>query len=162
VDAYTQALAWLARRELSAAQVRTRLARRGENDAAIEDAITRLTRERALDDRRVATAYARSAVTLKARGRTRIHHDIEALGIDRDLARAAVDDVFSEIDETALLETALTRRWPPVGAPDQRTLRRIYQALVQQGFSADKVMAALRARHSGFMEQRFMEQGIDE
>jgi regulatory protein len=152
VDAYTQALAWLARRELSAAQVRARLARRGIEDAAIDDAITRLTRERALDDRRVATAYARSAVTLKGRSRTRIRRDIEALGIDRDLARAVVDDVFGEVDETALLEKALIRRWPRVGAPDQRTLRRIYRALLHQGFPADQVRAAFRARRTGVEE----------
>jgi regulatory protein len=145
-DAYTQGLAWLARRELSEAQIRTRLAKRGVDDAAIDEAIDRLKQERALDDRRVAAAFARSAVNLKGRGRARIRRDIEALGIDRDLARAAVDEVFGEIDEAALLDKALTRRWPRVGAPDQRALHRIYRALLQQGFPADKVLAALRAR----------------
>jgi regulatory protein len=157
VDAYTQALAWLGRRELSAAQVRTRLARRGIDDVAIDDAVTRLTREHALDDRRVATAYARSAATRKRRGRTRIQREIEALGIDRNLARDAVDEIFNEIDEAALLEEALTRRWPSVGAPDQRTLQRMYRALLQQGFPDDRVRAALRARCTGFTERRIEE-----
>jgi regulatory protein len=148
-DAYTQALAWLARRELSEAQLRTRLTKRGLEDADIEDAIARLKAERALDDRRVAAAYARTAVSLKGRGRTRIRRDIEALGINRDLARAAVDDVFGEIDESALLEKALTRRWPRAGLPDERTRHRIYRALLQQGFPAENVLAAIRARRAG-------------
>ncbi len=154
MDIYTQALAWLARRELSEAQVRARLARRGIDDGAINDVITRLTREHAVDDRRVATAYARSTVTRKRRGRTRIQREIEALGIDRNVARDAVDEIFGEIDETVLLEEALARRWPSVAAPDQRTLQRIYRALLQQGFPDDKVRAALRARRSGSTEHR--------
>jgi regulatory protein len=149
-DAYTQALAWLARRELSESQIRARLAKRGADEADIDDAIDRLKQDKSLDDRRVATAYARSAVNLKGRGRARIRRDIEALGIDRDLARAAVDEVFGEgeVDESDLLDKALTRRWPRIGAPDERMLHRIYRALLQQGFPADKIVTALRARRA--------------
>jgi regulatory protein len=152
VDAYIQALTWLARRELSEAQVRTRLARRGAAGEAIDEAVARLKQERALDDRRVAVAFARSAVTLKGRGRDRIRRDIEALGIDRALARAAIDEVFGEVDESALLDRALARRWPRTGAPDQRALHRIYRFLLQQGFPPDKVLNAFRARRAALDE----------
>jgi regulatory protein len=149
VEAYTQALAWLARRELSEAQLRSRLARRGVEEDAIDEAIARLKRDRSLDDRRVALAYARSAVTLKGRGRDRIRRDIEALGIDRALARSATDEVFGEVDESALLDRALARRWPRNGAPpDQRALQRIYRFLLQQGFPPDKVLSAFRERRA--------------
>lgn len=152
VDAYIQALSWLARRELSEAQVRTRLGRRGVEETEIDAAVDRLRRERALDDHRVAVAAARSAVTLKGRGPARVRRDVEALGIDRALARAAVDEVFGEVDQTSLLERALTRRWPRVGVPDRRVVHRIYRALLQQGFPPDQVMAALRARRAGIEE----------
>ena len=152
MDAYIQALSWLGRRELSTSQIRSRLARRGIDADEIEAAVERLTRERALDDRRVALAFARSAVTLKGRGPARVRRDIEALGIDRDLARAAVDEVFGEVDQASLLDKALTRRWPREGTPDQRTIHRIYRGLLQQGFPPDQVMAALRARRAGFDE----------
>ncbi len=149
MDAYTQALAWLARRELSESQLRSRLARRGVEEDEIDDAIARLKRDRSLDDRRVALAYARSAVTLKGRGRARIRRDIEALGIDRALARSATDEVFGEVDESALLDRAIARRWPRAGAvPDQRALQRIYRFLLQQGFPPDKVLTAFRARRA--------------
>lgn len=152
MDAYTQALSWLARRELSESQVRSRLARRGVAAEDIDDAVDRLRRDRALDDRRVALAAARSAVTLKGRGPARVRRDVEALGIDRALARAAVEEVFGEVDQASLLDRALTRRWPRVGVPDQRVLHRIYRALLQQGFPPDQVMAALRARRAGIEE----------
>jgi regulatory protein len=159
VDAYTQALTWLARRELSERQVRERLARREFDDESIDAAVTRLKAERALDDRRVALACARSAVRLKGRGRERVRRAVEALGISRDLARAAVDEVFGEIDESALIERALTKRWPrgaagaAAGASadspvtlDRREIQRIYQALIRQGFPADRVLQAIKAR----------------
>jgi regulatory protein len=159
VDAYTQALSWLARRELSERQVRERLARREFDDESIDAAVTRLKAERALDDRRVALACARSAVRLKGRGRERVRRAVEALGISRDLARAAVDEVFGEIDESALIERALTKRWPrgaagaAAGASadspvtlDRREIQRIYQALIRQGFPADRVLQAIKAR----------------
>jgi regulatory protein len=163
VDAYTQALTWLARRELSERQVRERLARREFDDESIDAAVTRLKAERALDDRRVALACARSAVRLKGRGRDRVRRSIESLGISRDLARAAVDEVFTEIDESALIARALDKRWPRAIAAstnkssdsadspttiDRRELQRIYQALVRQGFPADRVMEAIRSRRT--------------
>jgi regulatory protein len=171
VDAYTQALTWLARRELSERQVRERLARREFDEESIDNAVARLKTERALDDRRVALACARSAVRLKGRGRARVQRSVESLGIPRDLARAAVDEVFGEIDESALIERALNKRWPrtpasagdssdsagstgSTGSPtlDRRDVHRIYQALVRQGFPADRVMQAIRSRSSRHTE----------
>ena len=157
MDAYTQALTWLARRELSERQVRERLARREFDEESIDAAVSRLKTERALDDRRVALACARSAVRLKGRGRERVRRSIESLGISRDLARAAVDEVFTEIDESALIARALEKRWPRVtAAPDRDAIRRetqrIYHALLRQGFPADRVMQAIRRRSSGHIE----------
>ena len=159
MDAYTQALTWLARRELSERQVRDRLSKREYDDDAIDEAVARLRTERALDDRRVALASARSAVRLKGRGRERVRRAVESLGISRDLARAAVDEVFTEIDESALIARALDKRWPrpaaattgtstdsEPAAPDRREIQRIYHSLLRQGFPADRVMQAIRAR----------------
>ena len=148
MDAYVQALTWLARRELSERQVRERLARRGVVDEEIEAAVTRLIHERAIDDRRVALACARSAVRLKGRGRERVRRAVEAMGIARDVARAAVDEVFAEVDEASLIERALTKRWPKVGEPDRREVQRIYAALIRQGFPADRVLQAIRLRRT--------------
>lgn len=155
MDAYTQGLAWLARRELSERQLRDRLTRRGMDEAEIDAAIDRLRRERALDDRRVAAAYARTAVRIKGRGRDRVRREIEALGVTRELAKEAIDEVFAEVDETALLDRALgkqLKQWrlrksaQDAPAPDRRDVHRIYVALVRQGFPADRVRQALRQR----------------
>jgi len=144
---YLIGLQLLARRELSEAQLRQRLARRGCASDEIDSAIARLLAERALDDRRVATAIANTETRVRGRGRLRVKRQIEAAGISAPLAQAAVDAVFSELDADALLTAALERRLR--GRPrieDDREFQRLYRYLLTQGFDSDRVLAVLRGR----------------
>jgi len=148
-NAYITGLQWLARRELSEAQVRQRLARRGYALDEIEAAIARLLEERALDDKRVATAIANTQTRVRGRGRLRVKRQIEAAGISASLAQDAVDAAFSDIDSDALLAAALDRRLQGRAAiADDREFQRLYRYLVTQGFDSDRVLAALRSRRA--------------
>jgi regulatory protein len=145
--AYVAGLRLLARRELSEAQVRQRLARRGYQEDEVEAAVARLLEERALDDRRVASAIAHTETRVRGRGRLRVKRQIEAAGISGPLAQEAVDAVFAELDSDELLATALEKRLR--GRPaiaDDREFQRLYRFLITQGFDADRVVAALRSR----------------
>ena len=155
-DAYVTALRMLARRELSEAQVRTRLARREFASGVIDEAIERLQAVRALDDRRTALACARTEANVKRHGRLRALRAVEALGIDRGLAREAVAEVFGDVDEDALIAQALDRklRHPPARKASAKpavpveaaVVRRLYRYLLSQGFDAGRVNAAIRSR----------------
>ncbi len=148
LSAYQTAVRLLARRELSTGQLRDRLAQRELPPSEIEAAITRLTRERAVDDARTALAYARRAAEVKLRGQSRARREIEALGIDPATARRAVAEVFDEVDEESVLERAIAKRLDgPIR--DRAQLRRLYQALLRQGFPPDRVAAALGTRAQG-------------
>ena len=137
----------LARRELSEAQLRARLVRRQLDPADIDEAVSRLLRERALDDRRVALACARTEARVRRRGRARVVRQIEALGIARDVAAAAVAEVFAEIDEHALLEQALERRLRGgASLDDDATFRRVHRYLIAQGFDPAQVSNLLSSR----------------
>jgi len=147
--AYVAGLRLLGRRELSEAQVRQRLARRGYTEDEIEAAVARLLEERALDDRRVAAAIAHTETRVRGRGRLRVKRQIEAAGISTPLAQDAVDAVFSEIDGDQLLAAALEKRLR--GRPaiaDDREFQRLYRFLITQGFDTDRVVALLRSRRS--------------
>jgi regulatory protein len=144
--AYVAGLTMLARRELSEAQVRQRLARRGYEDGEIDDAVARLRRERALDDRRTALACARTEVRVKQRGRARVMRQVEALGIPRRLAREAVTEVFGDVDEARLLEQALDRRLRHGSIADAAAARRVRRYLMVQGFDPAAIASALRKR----------------
>jgi regulatory protein len=146
-DAYVTALRMLARRELSEAQVRTRLARREFESEDIDSAVARLREEQALDDRRTALACARTEAHVKRHGRRRALRTVESLGIDRGLARDAVAEVFGEIDEDALIRSALDRRLRAGAAiEDDAVARRMHRYLLAQGFDAGRAQAAIRRR----------------
>jgi regulatory protein len=145
--AWAAAVRMLARRELSAAQVRERLARRGWTEAAIEPALARLAASGTLDDARVALACARTRSGVKRQGRDRVLREIQALGVAREVARAAVDEVFGALDEGDLLKVALEKRLRPgMVLSDPAVQRRLYAALGRQGFDAHAVGRAIRER----------------
>ena len=133
----------LARRELSEAQLRTRLTRKEFSPDAIDEAVTRLRRDGAVNDQRTALACARTEALVKRRGRLRVLRQVESLGIDRSVARAAVAEVFADVDEDAAISSAIDRRLRSGSAAD---LRRVQQYLLRQGFDAGKVNAAIRNR----------------
>lgn len=137
----------LARRELCEAQVRTRLARRQFEPDDIDAAVARLQGERALDDRRTALACARTEAHVKRHGRLRALRQLETIGIARDVARAAIADVFGELDEHLLIEQALDRRLRHGGSIEEAAVVwRVHRYLLAQGFDAARVHAAIRSR----------------
>ena len=145
--AYVAGLTLLARRELAEAQLRTRLARRKFDQDDVDSAVVRLRLEGALDDRRTALACARTEVRLRHHGRARVLRHIEALGIARDVAREAVAEVFTDLDETELLEQALDRRLRRgLGLNDPLVVQRMHRYLVGQGFDPSAVTGLLRRR----------------
>jgi regulatory protein len=147
--AYLTALQQLARRELSEAQLRQRLSRRGFTPEDIDSTIDRLRQDGSLDDARVAAAIARSQLSMKKRGARRVRREIEAAGITSALAERAVAEVYAEVDADALMAAAIDRRLGTRRLDDDREMARLYRYLVGQGFDADRAMTALRARRRG-------------
>jgi len=145
--AYADALRWLARRELSEAQVRDRLTRRGHASNLIDAALVRLRNEHAIDDSRTAEAIARKELDIKRHGKERIRRQIERAGISSASARRAVDAAFEGLDENALLEASLAKRLRAgEGVQDDAQFQRLYRYLVGQGFDPDQVIRTLKAR----------------
>ena len=69
--------------------------------------------------------------------------------MSRSTARAAVDEVFGELDEEALLAAALDRRLRRglmIEGPTE--FARLYRYLIGQGFDPDRVVQTLDRRRS--------------
>lgn len=136
----------LGRRELSETQLRTRLLRRGCPVEAVDEALERLTKDRTVDDTRVARAAARLEAGIRKRGPARVRQRLQALGLDADIVDQAVQETFSDIDENALLDEALGRRLRgrDVQSLDERERARLVRGLVGQGFAPGQVLGRLR------------------
>ena len=148
MDAYTTALRLLSRRELSSTQLRDRLARRKFPSHEIEDVVRRLTGDGTLDDRRVAVTSARLQAAIRRRGRRRVLQHLQQLGISAATAKVVIEEVFGELDESALLDHAIERRLKGANPRtlDGPALARVVRSLVGQGFEAGQVYARLRKK----------------
>ena len=145
-DAYLTGLRLLAGRELSEAQLRTRLERREFESGDVDAALARLRQEGALDDLRTARACARTEAHVKRHGRRRALRQMQAFGIAPGIAQQAVAEVFADLDEDELLARALEKRLRGSASIDNATARRVQRYLLAQGFEAARVNAALRQR----------------
>lgn len=145
-DAYITALTMLSARELSEAQLRTRLKRREMDAGEIDEAIARLKADRTLNDRRTALAIARMESAIKHRGRSRVLQKIRQAGIADQTAEDAVREVFEEVNESDLLERAFTRRMrgKSVKELDDKGRARIIRGLAAQGFTLDAILKRLK------------------
>jgi regulatory protein len=146
-SAYLDGLRLLGRRELSVSQLRARLLDREHPAEEVDAAVAHLLETRALDDGRVARAFARTAAKVKGRGRLRVMRELHGMGIAKEVAAEALAEVFAELDERALITKALDRKLrgrPRIASPGENA--RLYQFLMRQGFSPAAVVAALRQR----------------
>ena len=144
-SAYLDGLRLLSRRELSVADLRARLLDREHPAGEVDAAIAHLLETRALDDRRVARAFARTSASLKGRGRLRVMRELSQMGIAKDVAGEALSEVFGDLDERSLVARALQKKMR--GKPRVMTRAenaRLYQYLMRQGFSPAAIVEALR------------------
>lgn len=143
--AYIDALQMLGRRELSERQLRDRLLAREHPPEDVDRAIALLIENRALDDGRVAAAYARTALKVKGRGRLRVRRELQQMGIDADVASAALAEAFGDVDERSLVNEAIRKKLRGRKITTPAEYARVFQHLVRQGFSPAVITNALRA-----------------
>jgi regulatory protein len=148
--AYIDGLHMLGRRELSVKQLRARLLDREHERDDVDKAIDLLIENKALDDARVAAAFVRTALKVKGRGRLRIQCELQMMGIEKDVAAAALADAFGEVDERTLIAAALKKKLrhnQKIATPAEYA--RVFQFLMRQGFSPAGVTAVLRRHRTG-------------
>jgi regulatory protein len=132
----------VARRDLTVAELRTRLERKHVPPDAIDEAVAELEETGFLDDARYARQFAEDKRELEQWGTDRIASDLRRRGIAPPLIDAAVStyDRDSEL-RTALL--LLKERYEH--APrDDRDRDRAWQMLVRRGYSPDLAYDAIR------------------
>jgi len=147
--AYVDGLQLLGRRELSVQQLRNRLLLREHPPEDVERALALLVENRALDDARVAAAFVRTALAVKGRGRLRIRRELQEMGIDGEVAAAALAEAFGDVDERAMIRDAMRKKLRGKKITTAADYARVFQFLVRQGFSPATVTAALRLERRG-------------
>ena len=107
MKAYDKALSLLAVREHTAKEIREKLLKRGYGDEEVDDAISRLLEEGAIDDARYVESYVRS----------RIRKDGESVRLmslrlrERGVAKEALDACVKEYGESPEYFEALKKNY---------------------------------------------------
>jgi SOS response regulatory protein OraA/RecX len=75
-------------------------------------------------------------------------YHLQQIGIDRETAENAVQEVFGDTDEAALLDQAIERslRGREAASLDRNGIARIVRRLVGQGFEPGAIYARLRRK----------------
>jgi regulatory protein len=144
-ELYASALRALMRRAHSIHEMRVYLNRRAEEKDQVSAVIARLREQNYLDDGRYALEFARQHANSRRQGRFRITRELRARGVPDRHIDAALDSVFAEADEAALVRARLKRHLAHVpGALDERRIASLYRSLLRAGFSSDVIRNELR------------------
>jgi regulatory protein len=130
IDAVEAALRVLTHRDLSAADLKRRMAGRGYGEAERAEAVATLERTGVIDDRRYAESRAR-ALAERGAGDALVRHDLDGAGV----APALVEEAL------ALLEPERDRAQRIVER--RGAVPRTARYLASKGFSDDAIGAAL-------------------
>lgn len=141
--AHTAAIAFLARRDFSIAELRRKLKERGYLPAAIEPALADLENARVIDD----TRYGENVVNARARrgqGPGRIRNELRRAGLNSETVQTTMDHAKEEGPDFLALARATRARKFGDGIPKDRKERaRQARFLQYRGFSTDHIRAVL-------------------
>jgi SOS response regulatory protein OraA/RecX len=138
-SARVAALALLAQRRLTEAQLWKKLLMRGYSDEEVSEAVARCKADGYVDDRLYATLYVEGA--RKAVGDARLKADLVKRGIDREAAATVVAEAsMTEQDRLVSAYAKIVRVQPHVAAPS------VARRLARLGFRTDAVYRLLRER----------------
>ena len=142
----------VARRDLTVAELRTRLERKHVAPEAIDEAVAELEERGFLDDARYARQFAEDKRELEQWGTERIAQDLRRRGIAPQL----IDTAVSTYDRDSELRTALLLlKERHTQAPrDDRDRDRAWQMLVRRGYSPDLAYDAIRIWERAERERR--------
>ena len=144
---FAAALAMLARRAYSVAEIKRALERKFPSDPAIQDAIARLRQLGYLDDKKVAEQVAYSLARNRAYGPHRVRRELKSKLVNYKFIEPAVEAAFEETSARQLLDQVLERKLRTLKLPFTRQkLASLCQSLMRRGFNSGDIMKAVRAR----------------
>jgi len=142
------ALRVLAGRAHSSGELREKLRRRAERAEDVDDVLARLKQSGYLDDQRYAESYAASRLSSEKFGRTRVIRGLRQHRVAPALAEQTVEKVYRDVDEVALIEEWVRRKYRTAAREglfaDEKDLAAAYRRLVRAGFRSDEILKVLK------------------
>ncbi len=158
------ALHLLAYRPRAKQELRVRLRSKGFPNASVEWCLRLLEEEGLIDDYAFASAFVRSRIRLRPRGRFRLTQELRGKGVSAEIAEQAIEQAFSS-EETSEqdLARAAARGWLARQGPTlieglagtdrsderERARRRLHGFLSRRGFGSDVIRVGIEEAEFG-------------
>jgi regulatory protein len=145
-ECFDDAMKYLQARMHSRAELRRKLVRREFADAIIDGVLDNLARLGYLDDARFARAKATSAAEHKHHGRRRAYMELVRSGVKKDVAQAALDDVYEQSDSLAVARQLAEKKAPSLKRLEPMVARRRLAGMLQRrGFDYETIKPVIDA-----------------
>ena len=145
---WNYALKVLGGRAHSIGELREKMKRRTEKPEDVEHVLARLKESKYLDDQRFAEGFATARLTNEGLGKTRVIQDLRQRRVAPALAEKTVGEVYQEVDESALIEEWIRRKYRSVPREglfqEEKDLASAYRRLVRAGFRTGEIVRALK------------------
>jgi regulatory protein len=150
---WTYAVKVLAGRAHSTGELREKLRRRAERAADVDEVLARL------DDRRYAEGFASARLANQKLGRTRVIQDLRQRRVAPSLAERTVQRVYQDVDEEALIEGLIRRKYRLAEREglfrQDKDLAAAYRRLLHAGFRSGDIIRVLKrfARNPDLLDE---------
>lgn len=145
---WAYALKALSARAHSTGELREKLSRRAEHKEDIDGLLDRLKDVGYLNDQRYAEGYASSRLANEKLGGSRVVRDLRQRRVAPALAEKTVREVYRDVDETALIEELVRKKYrlaPRDGLfREDKDMAAAYRRLVRAGFKSGDVLRVLK------------------
>ncbi len=142
-SAYESAVASLARRDHSRAEISRKLAQKRFDKETIEGVLRELEHKQFVDDQRFARGWVVRRTAFRPRGRRLLAVELKQRGISQDIIREVLDD-FSPKEEADVLMELIQKKLRELGSYESETRkRRLMGFLSRRGFSYGDIRQAL-------------------
>jgi regulatory protein len=135
-------------RGYTVSELRTRLKKRAARAEDVEAVLGRLKEAGVVNDRRFAGSFAEWRRESQGMGKTRVLRDLMARRVAPAVAKEAVDAAFEGVDEIAMIEAFLKRKYrgKDLGAllQEQKELASAFRKLRGAGFSTGNSIRVLK------------------
>ena len=137
------ALRFLSYRSRSEAEVERRLVRSGYSSVIIEKTLERLRALRYVDDEAFARDWALARTQKRGDGPKKIELELNAKGIDQEVAREITKETFSQLDEAEIAKKLLRKKYHATKFSDPKAIQRAASFLQNRGYSGKTISDVL-------------------
>jgi regulatory protein len=138
----------LGARAQTISELRVKLQRRAASPNDVDQVLARLKQSGYINDQRFADSFATWRRENQGLGKARVVRDLMARRVAPALAKSSVDAAYQDVDETAMIEAFLARKYrgKNLGAllSEQKYLASAYQKLRLAGFSGGNSIRVLK------------------